>query len=217
MGFTDLLADGTFGVLGDEAARAIRRIRHSSHALLELVEATLDVARLEAGQDVVTIDAVDVGRLLADVERELESLVRGRSLGLTWRAALQDRIAYTDRAKIRTILRNLVGNAIKFTQEGSVDVAVEETDGKLVLRVADTGVGIDAKHLRSIFEMFRQVDSSSTRRVGGVGLGLYIVKRLVEELDGSVEVSSEPGKGSVFTVLIPATFADAYAATGTCR
>jgi signal transduction histidine kinase len=112
----------------------------------------------------------------------------------------------TDRVKLEQILKNLLHNAVKFTERGSVTLTAryDERDKIVEFRVTDTGIGIPRQAISGIFEMFRQGDSSETRAFGGVGLGLYIVKRFTELLGGTVAVESTPGRGSVFIVKIPA-------------
>ena len=207
MGYTEMLADGVFKPHEPEWSGTITRIQEHAVELLDLVSATLDMGRLESGRDTVTITDVDLARLLAGVRRELKPLTANGVL-LTWQNDLGDDPILTDAVKLKTILKNLIGNALKFTTAGFVDVIVQarsrsDTEEDVVFTVRDTGIGISPADLPVIFEMFRQVDSSSTRRFSGVGLGLHIAQRLVQLLGGTIAVESMPGSGSTFTVTLP--------------
>jgi signal transduction histidine kinase len=202
LGYTEMLAEAAHESPQDVAQFA-ERIRRSAAELLELVNETLDLGRMESGRDVLHIEPVAIDDLLAEIEGEVDALARARGLPMVWHCALGDAPIATDRVKLKTIVKNLVGNAIKYTETGSVTVSAERAGDALVLSVRDTGVGIEPHDLPAIFEMFRQVDSSAMRSVGGVGLGLYIVRQLAERLGGTIEVESAPGAGSTFTVRIP--------------
>lgn len=202
LGYAEILQDEGFGPLTDEQRDAIRRTRRSAVELLELVTATLDVNRLEAGRELVEPSVFAVEALMDELADELRPLVPA-AVTLHCDATGAAGHVVTDRLKLRTILKNLAGNALKFTDRGEVAVHVAWDGDVLACTVRDTGMGIPVERLPVIFDMFRQLDGSNTRRHGGVGLGLYIVRRLVDLLGGSVAVDSAPGRGSTFQVRIP--------------
>lgn len=200
VGYTDMLSDDA---LSDEERRGIvQRVRRTSHELLELIQATLDLSRLEGGRDGPRLELVAVHDLLRDMATDFAAIPREGGPVLRWEEgpALE---CVSDPRKLRIIVKNLVENALKFTPEGTVTVRYRTAPGRWELEVEDTGIGIPADQLGVIFEMFRQGDGSDRRSFGGVGLGLYLVRRLATQLGGSVRVTSTPGNGSVFTVVLP--------------
>jgi signal transduction histidine kinase len=203
IGYTELLIDGTFGSLGSEQLQPLRRIRERAGGLLELINATLDLNRLEAGRISIDLEPTDLSELVDSLQRETGESQNNPQLRLEWEVPEGLPIISTDPAKLKVALKNLITNALKFTDSGSVTVRVVVRKEEVEFSVADTGVGIASDALPIVFEAFRQADSSSTRRYGGVGLGLYIVRRLLDLLGGRVEVESQLGKGSTFRVLLP--------------
>jgi signal transduction histidine kinase len=201
LGYAEML--GEEAQTRDEVELFAGRIQRSGRELLELIDATLDLGRMESGRDDLRLEPVSVATLLAEVETEVDAVARARGLPVVWRSTLGALTIATDRVKFKTVIKNLVGNAIKYTPEGSVEVAADRDGDDLMVRVSDTGVGIAPHDVQAIFEMFRRIDGAATRAVGGVGLGLYIVRQLVDRLGGSIAVESTPGIGSTFVVRVP--------------
>jgi PAS domain S-box-containing protein len=202
LGYVEMLTDAGVGTITSEQHDVLARVHRSAFHLLELIDATLTLGRLDADREIVVTEPLDVGMLFAEVAAELESLV---PVGVVLRvgSTLGDARPALDRVKLKTIVRNLVGNALKFTDTGVVELAMRAAGSEVVIEVRDTGIGIRPEELPVIFEMFRQGDASPTRRYGGVGLGLHIVKRLTDLLGGTVDVASALGVGTVFTVRLP--------------
>jgi len=208
IGFTDLLRTEA---LSPEQRQYVETIYQGGVNLLAIVDDILDFSKIEAGRLKIEIVDCDLGELL----NEIDSLMRPQatSKGLAFdilQCDVLNRTIRTDPTRLRQCLVNLLGNAIKFTEQGHVylNVSLDTQDDRHFVRfdVEDTGIGIPAEKLESIFDAFAQADTSTTRRFGGTGLGLAITQRLVGLLDGELTVRSEPGRGSVFTIRLPAQF-----------
>jgi signal transduction histidine kinase len=200
IGYVDLLIDGDMGPLSGEQQDTLERVRQHALQLLELIQETLDVNRFEAGLLPLDIETFTLRDFLADLKESIPADWVKRDVTLVWDVANTPILLRSDRGKLKKVLRNLIHNAFKFTDHGSVTIAASADDNWVDLAVTDTGIGIQEDSLPFIFDMFRQVDGSTTRRHGGVGLGLYIVKQLVRALGGDVSVTSRAGTGSTFRV-----------------
>jgi signal transduction histidine kinase len=198
MGYTEILEDGDPALWSD----AIARIKHASAELLDMIQETLNLNRLESGRDVPILAPVELRPFWDELATELALLPRAPAVTLRF-APAADAVIATDRRKLRIVVKNLVGNALKFTATGEVAASVTLDELGCTLVVRDTGIGIAEKDLPVIFEMFRQADSSDRRAYGGVGLGLHIVQRLTAQLGGRIAVDSAPGRGSTFRVTLP--------------
>ncbi len=228
MGYTGMVKDKMLGEISPEQERALGKVMSRAKDLLTMITGILEATRIEAeevkveSQSVNMVNFLDELRLAYDVPLD-------KQLDLIWDYPPELPAVRTDSEKLKQILQNLINNAIKFTERGSVTISAgcldgreagsrlrqrrislrlkqAEGNGKLRLvefKVVDTGIGMAEEFLPVIFEKFRQVDSSETRPYGGVGIGLYIVQKFTKLLGGEVEVKSEPGKGSTFTVTIP--------------
>jgi len=203
LGFAEMSRDPE--VSAAERALCLERIHSAGTDLLGLIESTLEIGRIEAGRDEVRLEPVSLPELWATLGESCAQMPRKHSVELQWSRIVPDARLMTDRRKLTVLVRNLVGNALKFTEEGFVHVEVSVEDGDAVLVVADSGIGIPAEEQEKVFEIFRQSDSSDSRRYGGTGLGLYIVRRFVTQLGGTITLESRPGRGSVFSVRLPDT------------
>jgi len=203
LGYTSLLLDGAFGDLSEEQGDTLRRVDRNTQELRDLSTVVLDLSRLEADRLPVEVNEVKIPKLLEEIQAETHGLQAHTSLAFVWQSEKDVPSLRTDPRKLKIVVKNLLGNAGKFTKEGLVTVAVRRERDGVAIGVTDTGIGIPAEELATIFEPFRQVEHPATRQQGGPGLGLHIVKRLMELLGGTVMVESEVGKGSVFQVWLP--------------
>ncbi|MBC7967886.1 MAG: response regulator [Fuerstia sp.] len=204
LGFTELLLNGDAPLLPEQQSHLQRVLSNGNH-LHRLLNDLLDLSRIEAGA--LTIESMECApyAMFYDILSALQSRAIARNLKLTLRVAngIPEKLL-TDPTRLRQILTNLIGNAIKFTNEGSVSLIVETdvAQNQLKVHVQDTGLGINLSAQKDIFEPFKQADETVARRFGGTGLGLSISRNLARALGGDIEVSSEPGFGSTFTVTI---------------
>jgi signal transduction histidine kinase len=205
IGYVEMLAEGGSGPLTTQQAEMLGAIRGYSKLQFDLITNVLDFSRLASGKISFHVERFPLAPMLTEVQALHGARMRNPRLGLLVTVDPAVPELETDRIKLQEIVRNLVDNAVKFTEQGKVEVAARPgtEPGTVAIEVSDTGPGIRPEELRYIFDPFHQVGESSTRRTGGVGLGLSIVKQLVEALGGTVSVSSRLGEGSTFRVELP--------------
>ena len=208
IGNLDLVLRGFLGQLSDRQRKCLETALRNSGEALNLVSSLLDLSRFEAGQYVVHVEEFRLEEIWNDLETFIRVGLSGKPVELFWTIEGELPALSTDRIKMKEILSNVVFNAVKYTDRGEVRVTAAPRDGGkgIALEVRDTGVGIPEESLPYIFDPFRQVEGSSTRSLGGVGLGLAIAKRLIELLHGTVEVESQLGKGTTFHIALPARY-----------
>jgi len=204
LSYTDYLAEGEFGPLQPEQRKPMLAIKRSAAELYDLIIGMLDLGQLQReGQLPVDICAVPLPILFAALQEETHERYAQSGLEFVWRLEPELPPLWTDLGKLKTVLNNLLGNAVKFTSAGQITIAASNKHGGVEISVSDTGPGIPPEALSMIFEPFRQGDSSLTRSYGGVGLGLYIVQSFLTLLGGKITVESEVGRGSTFRVWLP--------------
>ncbi|NOH04039.1 MAG: hypothetical protein HND47_19750 [Chloroflexi bacterium] len=207
LGFTDVMLEGLDGKLTEYMDTDLRLIQKNGQHLLHLINDVLDMAKIESGRMNLHAEMFKVHTVLDEVVGITSALASEKNLALFIEEDSDRNVEiYADSTRIRQVLINLVNNAIKFTEKGRISVCVKPMEGARVLvTVKDTGLGIPADHLEAIFQEFTQVDSSTTRKAGGTGLGLPISRRLVEMHGGRLwaESSGVDGEGSAFHVELP--------------
>jgi signal transduction histidine kinase len=228
IGYTEMLDGGAAGALSDGQAEFLATIRGKAVQLLGLISSLLDLGRLEAKNLELQNEPVDAKTLLSDVGSTVVPNANQRNVALDIKVAEGTPKIWGDPVRLRQIVLNLTDNALKFSSEGGAVVLAAEageledatgsglgaalfstTRAAVVLTVRDDGIGIPEENLARIFEAFYQIDAGTTRTHGGAGLGLSIVKQLVDGHDGRIEVQSAPGEGTIFTVKLPAADDDA--------
>ncbi len=200
LGYTELVADEIVGPLNHTQRDQLERIKASGTHLLMLIEEILSFARIDAGHESLRIEEADLRDVIQEVVDVVQPLVQKKRLACSVHVPDEPIAIITDAGKVRQILLNLLGNAIKFTESGGIAISVVVESSRVLLSVEDTGVGIPAQHLEHVFDSFWQVEHVTTRRKGGTGLGLSVARQLARLLDGDIFVESELGRGSRFVL-----------------
>jgi signal transduction histidine kinase len=203
LGYTELIIDNIYGDVPEKIREVLERLEKNGRHLLGLINDVLDLSKIEAGQLTLSLNDYSMGEVVQTAITAVEALAVEKKLELKTRVPQDLSIARGDEQRIAQVLLNLLGNAIKFTDEGEVRVEVTDSDETFLVSVADTGPGISEADQQIIFKEFQQADGSSTRQKGGSGLGLSIVKKIVKMHGGRIWVESDVGKGSTFRFTLP--------------
>jgi len=209
IGFTGMVLMGIAGDINAEQKKQLSMVKSSAHHLLNLINDILDISKIESGKTEVFPEEFYLNDVIQEVVNTMTPQVNDQEIDLI--EEIPEKILIlSDRKFIKQILMNLIGNAVKFTDQGSVKIVAQVLNNKHIeVRVIDTGIGIRKEDVGKLFEMFKQVDMTSTKEHEGTGLGLYLSMKLVTLLGGEIIVKSEYGKGSEFTVNLPSKFKEA--------
>ncbi|MCF6234827.1 MAG: ATP-binding protein [Gammaproteobacteria bacterium] len=205
IGFAGIMKSGMAGKVNEEQARQLQMIYGSASHLLELINDILDLSKVESGKLKVIKEAFELMPLLEEIKALMMAQIGSKDLSLKL-VGHAPKIVYTDRGKLRQILFNLMGNAIKFTERGSVTLVCRQKNHDVVLEVVDTGIGISEEDQGKVFGAFEQVDTRTEREYEGTGLGLAISQRFAKLLGGKITVHSQLGKGSTFRIVLHGVF-----------
>jgi signal transduction histidine kinase len=203
IGYARLLQRQTEGQISSLQRENLEDLLRNAERLMGLIDSLLDLAKIEAGKMEFLVEPVVIEEVVQGAVATIEPMLGTGSVRLTRDVAPDMAPLYTDREKLRQVLINLLGNAVKFTDRGAIKISACQENGVFKLAVADTGIGIDRADMDRIFEEFDRGRLSNDGTYRGTGLGLAIVKRLIDVLGGSIAVESEVGKGSTFTVTLP--------------
>ena len=206
IGFTSVLLGPHGEPLTPDQAKAIEKVLKNGKHLLELINDILDFSKIEAGRTPINIDSGEISEIISNVMVTVEPMVTAKGVKLVQEVEPELPILNTDILKVKQILLNLLSNAAKFTDQGTISISAKKHGDMISISVKDDGIGIEAINLDRVFEEFSQIDSSSSRKYKGTGLGLPIAKNYARLLGGNLTVQSEFGKGSTFILVLPPAF-----------
>lgn len=205
IGYSEMLTEEAQDQGHQNYVQDLQRIRNSGKHLLSLINEILDLSKIEAGKMDLFIESFELESFLKSVVDSLAPVVATNKNQLLLQFGQHGIVMHTDQTKLRQVLLNLLSNACKFTNQGTItlDVALDASKNEVVLAVSDTGIGMTSEQLERLFQPFTQGDASTTKKYGGTGLGLTISKHFVEMMGGGISMSSQPERGSTFTVHLP--------------
>jgi PAS domain S-box-containing protein len=202
IGFTGIILMGMSGEISPIQKKQLGMVKNSATHLLELINDVIDVSKIEAGKTELTIEAFDLSELANEVKESFAVAASGKGLELSMQSEGTVQVT-SDRRRVKQILVNLVGNAVKFTEKGTVSILFAQKAAGVEIRVCDTGFGMERKDMERLFEAFSRIHTQGAPIVEGTGLGLYLSRRLAALLGGEITAESEPGRGSEFTLSLP--------------
>jgi signal transduction histidine kinase len=203
IGFADVLLEGLDGDLNERMEEDVRLIRDSGRHLRELIGDILDMSKIEAGRMELRYEEIDLRQMANDIMATAQPLANQKSLSM--HLDLDPKVGFVtaDRTRLRQVLWNIMGNAIKFTEKGSVSLSLQDRGDHVLFAIRDSGIGIKEENIPIVFEQFRQIDGGLNRSASGTGLGMPITKKLVEIHGGEIWIESVYGQGSTFLFTVP--------------
>ena len=203
IGFTGIILNELAGPLNLEQKKQLKMVKGSSRHLLNLINDVLDISKIEAGELVVSCEAFSIRDMVHGVAQSLMPLAEQKGLSFSVEMAPEVDMITSDERRVRQVLINLANNAIKFTEKGTVKIRCVKDDARIAIEVSDSGIGIQKDDMDKLFRPFQQLDTGTSRRYEGTGLGLSVCKRIVDVLGGTIHVESQLGMGSTFTFTLP--------------
>ena len=208
IGYIECITDGLYGEIETKHREILQVVAKQSTHLKNMIDQILIYSRLEAGKQPIRVEELNLTKVLGDLKDTFEFLCRQKGLELVWESHRESIVVRSDATRLKEVISNLLQNAVKYTDKGTVTVRAEKLPtNSVMVEVEDSGMGISETHLASIFEPFMQVHKTSSENSrGGIGLGLSIVKKHLEQIGGTISVRSELGKGSTFRIVLPRNY-----------
>ena len=209
IGYIECITDGLYGEIETKHQEILQVVAKQSTHLKNMIDQILIYSRLEAGKQPVRIEELQLSKIISEMKDTFDFLCRQKGIEMRWEIPADSLVIRSDLTRVKEVVSNLIQNAVKYTDHGSITLRVSKSESadSLTIEVQDTGMGISENHLAGIFEPFMQAHKTSSENSrGGIGLGLSIVKKHLEQIKGTIAVESELGKGSIFRVALPKNY-----------